>query len=366
MTTEEVSISLKPGTLFEKKSSRPFGNTPILSQGEDDYIGFHDEAPGVLASEESPVATFANHTCVMRLMRRPFSCIQNIFPKTGRPGIVNTRFFYYASLGRVSLTDYKGHHPIFRSALIPVPPLEDQLRIVAVLQPYDDLIELNRRRVTLLEKAARGLFEEWFVRFRFPGHETVQLVDTPDGPLPGGWAWARLGELGTLRSGNNKLTKAVYRSEGYTAYSASGPDGLVDHAEFKGQAVVVSAVGAYCGKTWLSSGEWTLIANTFCVLPQEDVPAEFLFLGTWGIDKWPRRGAAQPFVAKMDAAQILLPRPPVEVWNRFQEVAGPIMSSIRTLAAANQRLSAARDLLLPRLISGQLSVVTAKRDLAAA
>lgn len=69
------------------------------------------------------------------------------------------------------------------------PPLETQRRIASILCAYDDLIEVNRRRVAILEEMARGLFEEWFVRFRFPGHGSVPMVDTVEGPLPEGWRY---------------------------------------------------------------------------------------------------------------------------------------------------------------------------------
>lgn len=76
-----------------------------------------------------------------------------------------------------------------------LPPIETQRRIAAILGAYDDLIEVNRRRVKLLEEMARGLFEEWFVRFRFPGHETVHILDTPNGMLPDGWRWGTASDL---------------------------------------------------------------------------------------------------------------------------------------------------------------------------
>ena len=69
------------------------------------------------------------------------------------------------------------------SQLFSIPPLDDQRRISSILGAYDDLIEVNRRRVALLENMARGLFEEWFVRFRFPRHEAVAMVDAPEGSV---------------------------------------------------------------------------------------------------------------------------------------------------------------------------------------
>ena len=125
----------------------------------------------------------------------------------------------------------------------------------------------------------------------------------------------------------------------------------------------MSAVGAYCGRTWLAEGAWTCIANTFAVLPNQGVPAEFLYLGTLGYDKWPRRGAAQPFIAKADARTIQLPKPPLDVWEKFSDLARQTLKLVEMLLGTNKSLAASRDLLLPRLISGQLSLAAAEREL---
>src|SRR5690554_5083741 len=82
-----------------------------------------------------------------------------------------------------------------------MPSRQNQEQIAAILGAYDDLIEVNRRRVAVLEEMARGLFEEWFVRFRFPGHENVPIVDTPDGPLPEGWSFDALENFLILQRG---------------------------------------------------------------------------------------------------------------------------------------------------------------------
>lgn len=187
LSTEEASIQLKPGKLFDSKTVSQKGEVPVLNQSEGGFLGYHDEEPGVMATPDAPVVTFANHTCAMRLMKQPFSTIQNIFPKIGKPGLTDTVYFYYASLGRVGLSDYKGHHPVFRKAHIPVPPLPVQRQIAGILSAYDDLIENCQRRIKILEEMARLLYREWFVHFRYPGHESVPLVDSRLGPIPQGW-----------------------------------------------------------------------------------------------------------------------------------------------------------------------------------
>ena len=151
LPTVEACIQLKPGKLFDSKTVSESGSIPVLNQSETGFLGYHEEEPGVIASLEAPVVTFANHTCAMRLMKQPFSSIQNIFPKVGKPDVTETIYFYYASLGRVGLSDYKGHHPVFRQAHIPIPPLPIQRRIAGILSAYDELIENSQRRIKILE-----------------------------------------------------------------------------------------------------------------------------------------------------------------------------------------------------------------------
>ena len=80
---------------------------------------------------------------------------------------------------------------------IPLPPLPVQSKIADILSAYDDLIENNRRRMALLEEAARQLYREWFVRLRFPGHEHTRIIDSPLGPIAESWRVVRLGDITT-------------------------------------------------------------------------------------------------------------------------------------------------------------------------
>ena len=207
MQISEVTVQLKPGKLFEKKTVGETGLVPVLSQRESGFIGFHDEEPGVVASPHKIVVTFANHTCAMRVMRQPFSCIQNVFSRIGKEGICDTLYFYYAAQGRVNLSDYKGHHPLFRQAYIPIPSLPTQHKIAAILSAYDDVIENNQRRIKILEEMAQNLYREWFVKFRFPGHQQARFVDSPLGPIPEGWEVKRLDQVVLFQNNGTKAGK---------------------------------------------------------------------------------------------------------------------------------------------------------------
>jgi type I restriction enzyme S subunit len=245
-----------------------------------------------------------------------------------------------------------------------MPSRQNQERIAEILGAYDDLIEVNRRRVAALEEITQGLFEEWFVRFRFPGHEAVPMVDKPEGLLPEGWRWSSLGELADIQWGDTSTTKKAYVPQGYTAFSASGADGYMAHFDYDRVGVVLSAIGAKCGKTWLARGQWSCIKNTMRFWSKsEGVSTEFLYLATSEPDQWPKRGAAQPFISLGDAKKIPLVKPERSVSERFGLIASNTLEMVSNLTEQNTVLATSRDLLLPRLISGQLSVTAATREL---
>jgi len=97
------------GKKYDQKTVSDYGDIPVLDQSASGVIGFHSDIPGVVASFEMPVVTFANHTCNMRLLQKSFSTIQNVLPFVGEKA--PTRWLYYATLGKIKLTEYKGHWP---------------------------------------------------------------------------------------------------------------------------------------------------------------------------------------------------------------------------------------------------------------
>ena len=162
---EQLYEQLPVGKRFEQKTSLPVGRVPVIDQSAAGIVGWHNEAPGVSASSKSPVVTFANHTCEMRLMERPFSVIQNVFPLVGRDNVCRTKFFYYLTKGRVWLEEYKGHFPDFRRKWILCPPYRDQERLTKVLGDLDKKISLNLSSNQTLEAMAQAIFQSWFVEF---------------------------------------------------------------------------------------------------------------------------------------------------------------------------------------------------------
>jgi type I restriction enzyme S subunit len=98
-----------------------------------------------------------------------------------------------------------------RILLVPVPPALTQRKIAAVVSAYDDLIENNSRRIKVLEEMAQRIYREWFVDFRYPGHEWVLLTDSDFGPIPQGWSWADLSDIGTITEAIAAIIRIQHR-----------------------------------------------------------------------------------------------------------------------------------------------------------
>jgi type I restriction enzyme S subunit len=305
-------------------------------------------------------AAFVNTT-------REFS-IKNIALFKPNPAIVDPRYLHYLVISPAFQAHAKGTKTGSAQPFLGLSQLRShriryhrdmaiQRRIAGILSTYDDLVETNQRRIKILEEMARSLYREWFVLFRFPGHDKVKMVPSPLGPIPQGWEVKRLKDIADLRWGDTSKTKASYIEEGYDAYSATGLDGKMDHYDFDREGVVLSAIGANCGKTWFASGKWSCIKNTIRFWStSERISTEFLFIATLREDFWPRRGAAQPFISQGDAEQIQLICPDSTTMAAFTSVANVTLKQITIFTGKNSNLRRTRDLLLPRLLSGELQL----------
>lgn len=247
---------------------------------------------------------------------------------------------------------------ILREVALTVPPIETQRRIAGILGAYDDLIEVNRRRVAVLEDMARGLFEEWFVRLRFPGHESVPLHNTPDGPLPEGWRWGELGEQIELAYG--KALKATERQPG--PYPVIGSSGIVgEHCEAyeRGPGIVVGRKGNVGAIIWSPDDFWP-IDTVFFV---RSASPQMYLLQLLQRVPFQNTDAAVPGLNRSAALKKVVRIPPARLEQEYHRLVWPMRQMVDELTRSNQRLAASRDLLLPRLMSGGLSVAEAQKEL---
>ena len=172
---------------------------------------------------------------------------------------------------------------------IPVrlPTIADQRRIVETLD--DHLSRLDKAKAELYAAHSRlDVFRRSAIEALTRGDET--------------WTTSTLGDVTNVNWGDTSLTKSSYRDTGFTAFSASGPDGFIDKYDFDKDGVVLSAIGAACGKVFFASGKWSGIKNTICITPKDSaVSAKYLYYFLNDTNGWQKRGAAQPFIRQADA-----------------------------------------------------------------
>ncbi len=261
-----------------------------------------------------------------------------------------------------------------------VPPLATQRKIAAVLSAYDDLIENNLRRIKILEAMAQNLYREWFVKFRFPGHQHARFVDSPLGPIPEGWEVKTLGEIATITMGLSPKGD-TYNNEGDGTPLVNGP---VEFGErftkrvkwttspkklcSEGDLVVcvrgsttgkyVKSDGVYC----LGRGVCGLSSEYQCFLDQLFESELYTLLGMTSGSTFPSWTGPQ-----LKSHKVLVPH--VNLRAEFDKAIQPMNAAVFKYTRKNAVLRQTRDLLLPKLISGELDVselnITVPEELAA-
>jgi type I restriction enzyme S subunit len=229
----------------------------------------------------------------------------------------------------------------------PCPPRGEQQAIVSILSAYDDLIENNRRRIALLEEAARLLYREWFVHFRFPGHEHVPLTDG----LPEGWERRDFGRVAQLNYG--KALKAENRVDGpFPVYGSSGQVGTHDKALVEAPAIVVGRKGNVGSVYWCPENFWPIDTAYFISKEQSDY---WLYLTLPNIG-FQNTDSGVPGLNRDFAYSRKVIVPSEKLRREFNLSVQPMLEQIQLLGSYNQKLAQARDLLLPRLMNGEIAV----------
>jgi type I restriction enzyme, S subunit len=232
-----------------------------------------------------------------------------------------------------------------------VPSVGSQRRIAAVLAAFDELIEINDRRIELLEDLVRSLYREWFVQFRFPGHESVALYESEVGLIPEGWTTVHLGDLATLRYG--KALPAARRKPGpYAVVSSAGVVDEHDETLVPAPGIVIGRKGNV-GSVWWIDRAFFPIDTTYYV--ETLVPLGLMY--------WQLRHlafidshAAVPGLSREQATSLLVLSVDRSLAQRFDEIHQACFDVIAALRSQNGELVATRDLLLPRLVSGRLDI----------
>jgi type I restriction enzyme S subunit len=235
-----------------------------------------------------------------------------------------------------------------------IPEYKEQCRIADILSAYDDLIENNQKQIKLLEEAAQRLYKEWFVDLRFPGHENTEIVDG----VPEGWHRGTVGQIAEFKRGRT-ITKAQVKG-GNVPVVAGGLEPAYYHnvANTKAPVITISASGANAGFVRLYGVDVFASDCSFVDgLGTESLffVYEFLKESKVSIDQL-QKGSAQPHVYAKDINAMKITIPEKEYLERFDRYAKVFFNKIKTLQGQNERLKTARNLLLPKLMSGEVEV----------
>jgi type I restriction enzyme S subunit len=266
-----------------------------------------------------------------------------------------------------------------------VPDISEQRRIAAILGAYDDLIENNTRRIAILEEMARRLYEEWFVRFRFPGHEKVRMVDSPLGKVPEGWAIGPVGDVArTVRGRSYRKHELVddggmpfvnlkcidrgggFRRSGLKRYS--GPykaeqvvragDIVMAVTDMTQERLIVAQVGRVPRSKEL---EAVISMDTIRVMPGPGTPRTFLYSffrwsGSPGAVRQHANGANVLHLNPDRVTSYCACWPTKDLIKNFGRLIGPTLNMVNLLELQSENLRKQRDLLLPKLISGEIDI----------
>ncbi|KQO36517.1 restriction endonuclease subunit S [Aeromicrobium sp. Leaf245] len=261
-----------------------------------------------------------------------------------------------------------------------VPSFDAQQMLGSVLDAFDDLIENNRRRVKVLEEMARAIYREWFVEFRYPGHEDVSFVDSALGPVPEGWEISALGATARWLSGGTPSTTVAAYWDGEIPWITSGTltSMLLDRSDR-----MLTELGAANGTRLVERDALLFVVRGMSLAKEfrvgiaesrlafgQDVKAliaspgvEPLFLAFSVISRadeiqrmveFAGHGTGKLSTDRLQAIKLALP--PQHLQEAFGRAMRPLRESMSSLRLGADRLAASRDLLLPKLVTGQIDV----------
>jgi type I restriction enzyme, S subunit len=237
-----------------------------------------------------------------------------------------------------------------------------------VLSAYDDLIENNTRRIAILEEMGRRIYEEWFVHFRFPGHEGGRIVESELGLVPEGWGRETLADCAVVTMGQSPSSE-FYNDQGEGLPFHQGVTNFGRHfpahkmfcsseGRLAEEGDILVSVRAPVGRINLSPSR-LVIGRGLCAVRSRTGQQTFLLhrlFETFKVEDSMGNGAIFKAVSKQEVLGLPFLVPPAPLVVAFEKSASPIWSLIRNLTYKNDNLRTTRDLLLPKLISGELDV----------
>ncbi len=232
---------------------------------------------------------------------------------------------------------------------IEMPPKEYQDQVAEILSAYDNLIEINNKRIKVLEQMAENLYKEWFVRFLFPGHETAEFEDG----IPKGWEYRKLDKLLDVRYGKD------HKNIGDGEIPVFGSGGIMrfgDRALYDGETVLIPRKGSLNNIMYYNAPFWT-VDTMFYSIPRIPNFAKYAYYTLSKVDMESyNSGAALPSMTTDILYQFKVLVPGNELLSVFDKFVGNVFEQKQAIQNINVNLARQRDLLLPRLMSGKLEI----------
>ena len=266
-----------------------------------------------------------------------------------------------AAIPRIVLNDFKGMN-------IKTPPLKTQKRIADILSAHDDLIENNLKRIKLLEQAAQNIYKEWFVHLRFPEHENA--VIKKETGLPAGWEKSPFSDVADFINGyafkprhhSKKGLPIIKIKELKNGVKEDTPRNSGEDVPNKyhfGDNTILFSWSASLDVYWWYGGASLLNQHLFKVLPNSELNKWHFFYGLKGaVEEFRSRanGATMQHIKKGELKNVYYTKPTMDIALNFQDKIEPILKQVLVLNKQKDKLKAARDILLPRLMNRTIGV----------
>ena len=238
------------------------------------------------------------------------------------------------------------------------PSMPEQKKIVSILSAYDNMIEVNNKRIKVLEQMAENLYKEWFVRFRFPGHETAEF----ENGIPKGWEIKRIGDISSIKAGGdrpeiysdtpiNGINVPIYSN----GIENDGLYGFTNNAVITEESVTISARGTV-GFVFLRRVPYVPIVRLIAIVPNTDTINSLYLFYYLQRDSIIANGTSQQQITVPMVSRKRIIVPTKVLLDRFAEMQQLLWIEKDNLHEQNKHLIKQRDLLLPRLMSGKLEV----------
>lgn len=340
---------------YGKGNNNPDNGGQYPVYGSNGIIGWYDK----YNSEDAPVIGHIGANCgsVVWANGKHFVTYNGVICKI-KSG-VNIKFAYYSLLNSHLETRTRGaaqpfiSYDLLNRVAVYAPVIGTQNKIASILSSYDRLIENNTRRIRLLEQMAENLYKEWFVRFRFPGHENVEMVNG----LPKGWKVEKLGEYANISTG--KCNREDAEEDGiYPLFDRSQEIKKSSKWIKDCEAIIVPGEGTSFIPRYYK-GKFNLHQRCYCIEPTIKDIGFYLFYSIMLNRKYflsVATGATVPSLRQNNFTKMKLVIAELELVKKYNKIASTIALQIDKLKEQNQLLTHQRDLLLPRLMSGKLEV----------